>query len=85
MIHTITIILPTNELSDEINGILHNYANIILGRIGLPRVDENEFISMGHLDQNKRHSIVVNSISKNYDIKNNKVLTPVGLLRLPYW
>jgi putative iron-only hydrogenase system regulator len=44
MIHTITIILPTNELSDEINGILHNYANIILGRIGLPRVDENEFI-----------------------------------------
>jgi len=46
-------------------------------------LDENEFISMGHLDQNKRHSIVVNSISKNYGISGwrlgyiitNKTLT----------
>lgn len=46
-------------------------------------LDENEFISMGHLDENKRHTIVVNSISKNYGISGwrlgyiitNKALT----------
>ncbi len=44
MIRTITIILPTSDLSDKINGILHKYSGIILGRMGLPRVEENEFI-----------------------------------------
>ncbi len=72
MIHTITIILPTNELSDEVNGILHNYADIILGRIGLPRVDENEFIMtiIVKAEKNMMEKII-NEINSIRGIKSN--------------
>lgn len=35
-IGVIGIILESNEISNEVNDILHKYSNIVMGRMGVP-------------------------------------------------
>ena len=54
---TISIIARSNDISDRINEILHEYSDIVIGRIGIPQPKDSVYIITVVLKENGSSSV----------------------------
>ncbi len=54
---TISIIARSNDVSNRINEILHEYSDIVIGRIGIPKPEDSIYIITVVLKENGKSRV----------------------------
>ena len=69
MIGAITILMDDNKKSEVINELLHSYADNILGRMGLPHIEEKFILTFVFKGKEEKYEELVEKIKKVEGVK----------------